>query len=195
MTEQERAPEAEADTPITQEKKTSLGAYLLVARYNRDKWVHLAKLDQDTAHHTAEDVFPEDDRHYLPQMLTRTAPGQDLLQGVQMLHTFHSDIFATLMERIAENDTAPEQRKKKEVTDITDEVFAIRGAPARTHEKDPGIGWFAVVEANSFASFVERLGGREGPLWRMYDMEVIPLNDDKTTQDIYDFMTPVSWRK
>jgi hypothetical protein len=65
-------------------------------------------------------------------------------------------------------------------------------ASSGTQEKDPGMGWIAVIDAASFQSFVQQMGGKEGPLWRMYDIEVIPLNNDRTTKDIYDFMTPVS---
>ncbi len=57
---------------------------------------------------------------------------------------------------------------------------------------DPGIGWVAMVEADRFPAFIERMGGMHGPLWQMYDIEVIPLNADRTTKDVYDFMTPVS---
>jgi hypothetical protein len=57
------------------------------------------------------------------------------------------------------------------------------------------MGWIAVVDYSSYEKFVEALGGKKGPLWRMYDIEVIPLNNDRTTQDVYDFMTPVSWAK
>jgi len=55
------------------------------------------------------------------------------------------------------------------------------------------IGWMAVVDASSYQSFVDQIGGEAGPLQRIYDIEVIPLNDDGTTNDIYQLMTPVSW--
>ncbi|HEX5688915.1 MAG TPA: hypothetical protein VFX76_02885 [Roseiflexaceae bacterium] len=194
MTEKQMTPEE----PVLQAKATALGGYLIIARYNRDKWNHLATIDQTEAHERAEIVFPEDDARDLPQNLTRATMRQyeaDPLRGVQMLRSFHTSAFASLIERLAENEKPPEDRPKKTPTQVVDTLFAMRKAPAGTNEKDPGIGWVAVVEATFLASFVEQLGGKDGPLWRMYDIDVIPLNDDKTTKDIYAFMTPVNWKK
>ena len=49
------------------------------------------------------------------------------------------------------------------------------------------------MDAGDFKAFVEKVGGKTHPLWRMYDIEVIPLNNDQTTWDIYKMMTPVHW--
>jgi hypothetical protein len=198
MTEQAQAspmPTEDGDL-LSEAKATTLGAYLIIARYNRDKWNYLAKMHQDEAHETAEVVFPEHDPLDLPQ--NKPASGtlhmdEEPLKGVRMLHSFHSNMFAMLIERLKDNETPP--TGTKEASEVVDDLFVIRKSPAGTHEKDPGIGWFAVVEAAYFPAFVNHLGTKEGPLWRMYDIEVIPLNDDKTTKDIYAFMTPVSWGK
>ena len=81
--------------------------------------------------------------------------------------------------------------------ELVDTIFTkFQAQPANapgTDEKDPGIGWIAVINADRFAPFMEHIGGKTGPLWRMYDMEVIPLNNDRTTEDVYELMTPTSW--
>jgi hypothetical protein len=179
-------------------KATALGGYLVIARYNRDRWNHLAGMDQLAAHKTAEKVFPEDDERELPQNLagmTVKHLENDPLKGVQMLRSFHTSLFSMLIDRLAENDLPPERKPKKTPTEVVDAMMVVPSSPADTHEEDPGIGWLAIVDSAYLPSFVAHLGGREGPLWRMYDIEVIPLNDDKTTKDIYAFMTPVNWNK
>jgi hypothetical protein len=75
-----------------------------------------------------------------------------------------------------------------------DDFEAAPSKIAGTDERDPGVGWIAVVDASRFPAFVEQLGGKGGPLWRLYDMEVFPLNNDQTTHDIYELMTPSNWR-
>jgi hypothetical protein len=99
------------------------------------------------------------------------------------------------MDRLTENEKPPQDKPKKTPSQVVDTLFVTRKAPAGTNEKDPGIGWIALVEAEQFMPFVERLGGKDGPLWHMYDIDIVPLNDDKSTKDIYAFMTPISWNK
>jgi len=170
---------AAANQPIP-DKRTTLGRYLLIARYNRQKWNNLSVSEQHKAHETAEELFPE-----APQQKNLPLAGE----GVLALQTFHSDLFGLLHDKIAGNTTPG-----KAPSDIANELFANWQPPA-ADIKDPGIGWLAILDAKQLDEFVKSMGGREGPLWRMYDIEIIPLNNDRSTQDIYDFMTPVSWKK
>ncbi len=184
---------------------TNLGAYLIIARYNRGKWKELRPDQQREAHERAEDLFPEDGNPMaqsmgvltpssmlpveegiaLPDMGTLPIPG---VPGVQMMRSFHSGIH----EKIPNN---LQDENKEEVLRVIFEDFGSGQiyAPGVTTDPDPGIGWVVVVEAARFDLFVEHMGGREGPLWYMYDITVIPLNADRTTKDVYEFMTPVHW--
>jgi hypothetical protein len=159
-------------------KQTTLKRYLLIARYNRQKWNSLSAAEQEEAHETAEVLFPE-------QPKQKSLPLAS--EGVPVLHSFHTGIFPLLHDKIASN---PSQSPSAIVNDI----FATWQPPA-AEIRDPGIGWLAMLDAEQLGAFVKHMGGREGPLWRMYDIEVIPLNDDRSTQDIYAFMTPISWNK
>lgn len=221
---------------------TTPGAYLIIARYNREKWNGLKKPapaaetrahevgadgnqnptpeapegptinEQQEAHEQAEKLFPENnfplpqltdkERRKVPPLVSTESTSPPDLKGVRMLHTFHTNMFARLHEKIpdidegdededaaastpAEDEPMPEQTRSQ----ILDEIFT---AP-NTGEKDPGIGWLAIVDAGDFKAFVENAGGKTHPLWRMYDIEVVPLNNDQTTWDIYKMMTPVHW--
>lgn len=227
------------------------GAFLIIARYNRDKWNNLTELQQETAHDTAEELFPEK-RHPLPQLrpaeraILQELPDKELRpfhpltleeqkakrlahrevvtfqalpteeedliafkpllieepdpfpKGVRLLHSFHTGAFAEIEEKII-GETLPAHVKVElfQTANVDEQkklVNLLLAAPG-TDTKDPGMGWIAVVDASSYEQFVEKLGGKKGPLWRMYDIEVIPLNNDRTTLDVYDFMTPVSWAK
>jgi hypothetical protein len=58
--------------------------------------------------------------------------------------------------------------------------------------QDPGIGWVAIVDE---AQCVNLLGTYwMKPFWQLFEVEVIPLNFDLSTQDIYIHMTPTNWR-
>jgi hypothetical protein len=185
---------------------TNLGAYLIIASYNRGKWKELGPDQQREAHRRAELLFPEygnpmaqsmgvltpssmlpveEKGIALPDIGTLPIPG---VLGVQMMRSFHSGIHTQIPNPL------PDDRKEEVLSTIFEE-FKNGGiyAPGVTADPDPGIGWVAVVEAAQFDAFVDHMGGREGPLWYMYDITVIPLNADRTTKDVYDFMTPVHW--
>jgi hypothetical protein len=210
---------------------TTSGAYLMLARYNRAKWHDLKKPaeaalavgtdvppaepqidEQDQAHAQAMILFPKDN-HPVPQLTPEEResllppydpekPPPDL-KGVRMLHSFHTNMFAWLHEKIPDIDEHGTNRLAEPPSEdggatppktpgqIVDEMMRASG----TEYDDPGIGWLAVVDKSDFPAFIERMGGKAGPLWRLYDIEIIPLNQDRTTWDIYKFMTPVSWNK
>ena len=134
--------------------------------------------------------------------------GLQKLRGVRLLHTFHTIIFNDLHAKLPhETDplkdlSKPDAARSAIVNQVLQDFRARAAAiPAPevlkapdTDDKDPGIGWMAVVEAGALPSFVEAMSSRSGPLWKIFNIEVIPLNTDRSTQDIYDFMTPVHWK-
>jgi hypothetical protein len=156
---------------------TTPGSYLVIARYgpaNWEKWKTTAPALQETARTAAMDLFPRT-KNPLPPA------------GMQMAHAFHTGAHAEVPDNIY--DKSPQEQ----IT-ILDGIFAKqRDEAPETMEKDPLVGWVAVIKAGEFQSFIDRMGGKDGPLWKMSDIEVIPLNADQTTQDIYDFMTLVHW--
>lgn len=158
-------------------RPTTLGWYLVIARYgaaNWAKWKNTSLNLRLEARQAAMDLFP----------LT----GDDLPPaGMQEAHAFHTGIFSEL---------PPDFQDKSEAEQISilDSIFTTqRDKAPNTNEKDPLVGWVALVAAKDFSSFIARMGGKTGPLWQMYTIEVIPLNADQNTLDIYDFMTLVHW--
>jgi hypothetical protein len=146
-------------------------AYLIIARYNLAKEMEVnAGGEHEAAREAAELLFPYE-----------YSQGLQSLAAVGTFHTFHSPFFDRLPNDFFDLPEPPQTR-------IVNSVIAELG-----HNK-LGIGWMAMIDANSFQSFViDKLGGPNGPLWRIFDIEVIALNDDRTTNDIYRLMTPRSW--
>jgi Dyp-type peroxidase family len=188
-------------------KETTLGWYLVIARYNREKWNSLSDDEQTNAREAAAKLFPYESAAVIRDLPNDKAkgpidglPATDPLKGVRLLHTFHTRAFVELGQilgtapRLATADvTTIKDKLEREVVEqrLVNELLAAPG----TTQKDPGMGWIAVVDHNHYAAFERRLDDEDGSLRRLYDIEVIPLNNDQTTEDIYDFMTPVSWKK
>src|SRR5258706_222766 len=105
-------------------------------------------------------------------------------EGAPLAHPFHTRINTQIPGDY--RSLSIDQREQK-----LDSIFSAFAAPPAEipgATRDPGVGWIVVVDAPQFASFVDRMGGQAGPLWRIYDIEVLPLNNDRTTEDIYDQM-------
>jgi hypothetical protein len=156
---------------------TTPGSYLVIARYGPANWAKWKNTPLDRkldARSHAMDLFPLEPDPLPPA-------------GMQVAHAFHTGIFTEIPNDFPEKPEAEQIR-------ILDSVFTTqRDKAPGTDEKDPSVGWVALIDAARFSSFVERMGGRAGPLWQMYDIEVIPLNNDQNTKDIYDFMTTIHW--
>jgi hypothetical protein len=71
-------------------------------------------------------------------------------------------------------------------SELVDTIFTeFQAQPAKapgTDEKDPGIGWIAVINADRFAPFMEQIGGKTGPLWRMYE-QCFPVSKTRRARD------------
>jgi hypothetical protein len=159
---------------------TTLKAYLIIARYNREKWKSLSAAERKQAEQAAEVLFPE-------KATPLSSP-----DGLGLAHTFHTGVHAQIPGnyRSMASDTR-EEILDTIFKDVAAQPAVVPGASAR----DPGVGWITLVDAAQFASFVELMGGQAGPLWRMYDIEILPLNNDRTTEDVYELMTPVHWNR
>lgn len=175
------APAAQAPAEPQKAETTSASAlrsYLVIARYNREKWKSLSASERKQAEAAAEELFPE---QATPLAST---------QGLQLARTLHTSIHT----KIPYNFRAlSDQQRDEMVETIFDDFNAQPASPPDADAHDPGVGWIAMIDRDRFAAFVEQMGGKHGPLWRMYDIEVIPLNDDRTTNDVYELMTPVHW--
>jgi hypothetical protein len=161
-------------------------AYLIVAFYNRRKWHSLDPSKLTEAEEAAEDLFPE-----------RSNRITDLVtQGVLIAQAFASDLFTKVPDY---------QNQSREVRDlIVDGIYA-------TQPLEVPVGWMAVVDEERFSSYLKRMrgNGKGRGLWPVFDIELIPLDEgwtdedvfsmvpplhnDQTTQQVYDFMTPTSW--
>jgi hypothetical protein len=161
-------------------------AYLLIAHYNHDKWKALRDKEPERAEEIAEALFPDGEE--------KEKPKQPLPypEEVLMVRSFHSSIFADLPSGF-------EEMPRKDKNDVLDGL--IEGGKT-------DIGWIAVVDEDHFLSFMGRMGGGTSPLWRMYDIDLhtldpgwdpeeicgrFKLNDDRMTDDIYIYMSPVHW--
>jgi hypothetical protein len=167
--------------------ESTAGAYLIVAKYNRSKWRSLNPDQKGEAHKTAGELFP-DDKNSIP--ITDLAA-----QGVQKAQTFASDIFTKMSGNYVNLTNA-----EKDL--FVDGIYATK--PPTTP-----VGWAVIVDAASFLTYIERMCAHNSALWKMFDIEVYPLNNgwtnsvisekahpvngDTTTQSIYDLMTPRNW--
>jgi hypothetical protein len=200
-------------------------AYLIVATYNRNKWRSASPEQLDAAEEAAEDLFPEE---------KKSRPLADLAQqGEFMPHTFDADLFGKVASSYDQLQTALQEALQKQIaaatenisTAVSEQIIAaviteiprdvrdliVDGIYA-TQPLETPVGWMVVVDASFFASYIERMGGQgnEKGLWPVFDIEILPLpegwteqdvlyrvphrlRNDQTTQDIYDFMTPTNW--
>jgi hypothetical protein len=155
-----------------------LRSYLVIARYNRQKWNALDAADRKEAEEAAEVLFPE-----------KSTPLADV-KDMPFVRTLYTSIHTRIPYEFR---SMPDDKQNELVENIFTEFQAQPTKAPGTDEQDPGIGWVAVINADRFAQFMEHVGGKTGPLWRMYNMEVIPLNNDRTTEDVYELMTPTNW--
>jgi hypothetical protein len=174
---------------------TVVKAYLIAAYYDHVKWKGLNDEEGIQAEEEAERLFPDEEPKSLPQLNPRESDLLPHLKGVHMVRTFRSDIFAKLPNQYL---TMPRKGK--------DEILDTILGP---HATKTDIGWMAIVDTEHFSSFMKQICGETCLLWRMYDIEVLPLsdgwtmadisskvpalNDDRTTEDIYNNMTLRSW--
>lgn len=191
MEEQATTPEAATSFMAP----TAPGTYLIIARYDHKRWKMLNVTERQKAHKLAVTFFPYEAAGVRPL-------GSFAREGAPLLRTFYSAFHNKIPANYRTG--AMEQRTKAEWEVRDRAVGKILASLPRTISDpatsesgmevgDPGVGWIAVVNAGSLLAFVEQIGGEDGPLWNMYDIEIIPLNDDQNTQDIYQLMTPVHW--
>lgn len=149
-------------------------SWLFIARYNHNAWKDLSVEEEDAARAAARTLFP-----YGVSEQALTSP----------VHFTFVDTFQTaVFSRLPSNYTT---LTKAERTQVMDEIFATLPTG------DKRIGWVAIVPDNQVASLKMYLGdeqtGTDEPLKRMYIIESIPLNDNQTTAEIYEYMTPSHW--
>jgi hypothetical protein len=115
--------------------------------------------------------------------------------GVLFLHTFHSNIHTKVAQRTANMSTTEWSQKGKAILEDIFEEFEGSGinAPGTT-VKDQGVGWVALVHPASLEDLVQKMSGDGISFWDIYDIKIIPLNNDQTTDDIYKYMTPSNWK-
>jgi hypothetical protein len=148
----------------------TVAAYAIIARYNSAKESNVnSSGGHAAAREAAEQLFPYEN-----------SQGLQSFSAVRTIHTFHSDFFNQLPDNFY--SLSPNQQ-----IEVANSVIAKLGAD------NLKIGWLAIVNASSYDAFVAKMGGTSGPLWSIFDIDVIPLNDDATTNDIYQLMTPVNW--
>lgn len=163
------------------------GAYLIVAFYNRNKWNALKPEQKHAAHEAAEVLFPEN---------TTPVTGPQGKGGTaRIAQSFASDLFPKLSPRY-------KALEKAEMDLFVDGIYA-------TAEPNPRVGWMEIIAADALAGYLELLCTNGSALWKMYDIEIHPLRaawdlsdlqgilpalkGDKTTQNVYDDMTPRNW--
>ena len=171
MEEQATTPEAVAPFMAP----TAPGAYLIIAHYDRNKWLTLSSEERKQAEKQAEAMFSEEAKSF------------PLREGLIRAYTFYTGIHAAIPNYMVK--LSEDQREK-----ILNPIFAEpRDKAPGTEVKDPGVGFIALVDANQLSSFAELLDNTYSPIGKMYRTQVIPLNDDQNTEDIYQLMTPVHW--
>lgn len=166
-------------------------AYLVIARYNRAKWRQLDTYEyneREEAEGVANALFPEDPNSKNLEDLKE--------QGILLARTFDSELFEEIETELYQSMSAEQK------------VLYLNGIYASRTLNVP-VGWMVVVDANAFFSFMEWLNSEDGVFWRVFDIEISPLNtgwdelsiagrvpllrNDTTTNDFYMFMTPRNW--
>lgn len=166
---------------------TSVDSYLLIARYNRNKYNALGEERQDEAHAAAEKLFPEHEP--VPTLAAKQAEGWLFARS---FHTrLHDEVKAAISSRVNQERFADEvvEEVMQGNSRVTLGATMLDGATP-----DPGIGWILVVKADKYDALKGQFGVTNA-LWEMYDIEVIPLFADLNTKDIYNLMTPINWSK
>jgi hypothetical protein len=180
---------AEAAAPIDPAtlRITQAEAYLIIARYDRERYNALGKARQHEAHEAAEHLFPE----YGASVPLESKRGE----GWLFARSFHSGVHAKVRAELGNPVNAGrDQGAVVEEVVQADIAQAVRPDAPGTSVPDPGIGWVLVMSRDQYHALRRQFGASDA-LWVMYKIDVIPLYGDTTTQDIYDFMTPVSWSK
>jgi hypothetical protein len=189
-----QAPSAEQTAPAP---TTPVNAYLIAAYYDHAKWKGLNDQEGKLAEEQAERLFPDEQPKSLPQLNPPDGDRLPQLTGVSMVRTFRSAVF----------DKLPQQYLTMSRQDKNAVLDTFLGPQATKTD----IGWMAVVDTDHFSSFLKQVCGETCLFWRMYDIEVLPLhagwtmadvstkvpplNDDRTTEDIYKNMTVRSWNQ
>jgi hypothetical protein len=149
----------------------TIGAHIIIARYNYASEQEVNRRGgHETARNAALTLFP----------FAEASKSLSQVEGAQTVHTFKAPFF----DRLPDNFFS---------LPLDDQDRIARSVIAELGEKNLGIGWVAVIDHNSYESFIKQMGGRNGPLWAIFDIDEIVLNDDQTTNDIYLLMTPRSW--
>jgi hypothetical protein len=177
-------------------KVTTLDYYLVIARYNRATWNHLGTIPWGTAGGTLQDAAHEKAEEAIPE--APHAHPLSFINGVVDAWSFDTPLHSSLREVFIQYARAAgvPPGEPVEISDAQSAVLVEEQLQGRANNPtDPGIGWVALVRGNRLNDFFLHLGGRYGPLVQMYDLEIIPLNNDQNTDDLYQFMTPVNWRK
>jgi hypothetical protein len=191
------AAQAPAAEQVALALATPVNAYLIAAYYDHAKWKGLNDAEGKLAEEQAERLFPDEQPKSLPQLNPPDGDRLPQLKGVSMVRTFRSAVFDKLPEQYLTMS-----RKEKNVV-----LDTFLGPQATKTD----IGWMAVVDTNHFSSFLKQVCGETCLFWRMYDIEVLPLyegwtmadvskklpplNDDRTTEDIYKNMTVRNWNQ
>lgn len=139
---------------------------------------------------------------YFPYGAEARSVSRLMVKGVLFLHTFftgfHNQVTAEYRAGEMEQRTQEEWEQRDNfveglLANLPRNITSSEATAAGLTIADPCPGWIAAVYAETFAAFVAELGGASGPLWNMYDIEVIPLNDDPSTNEVYQLITPVHW--
>lgn len=195
---------------------TTLNAYLIIAHYNHEKWTSLSLAEREEAERAAENLFPErriqallggyqgHEVAYEKDSRYANAPEEHPLPyppGVRMVQTFYSSFHSRVPASFEQKSAKMGQREWDErdalvlqmLEELPPKITDASTSEVGLELDEPRVGWMAIIDAEAFPLFVVAMGGKTGPLCRMYDLQLIPLNDDRTTADIYSFMTPVHW--
>jgi hypothetical protein len=170
---------------------TTPRAYLIVAVYNLANYRSLDAAQHQQARTVALKLFPAAAYGGASSPVATLAA-----KGVLKASSFASDLFSRLP---GDYDMAS----------ATDQRAAIEAAYALGPLQTP-IGWMAVVQEDRFLEYAAAMGSEGTAFVRMYDIDVRSLaagwtphevaqrtpalRNDKSTDDIYWFMTPTNWR-
>jgi hypothetical protein len=153
--------------------------YLIVAKYNYEKWKTLVYGEYGEvfcAENAAERLFPETET----PLFSEDKPPKPFRPGVRFVDTFESDIFPRLEEiRLGQIHQGAQEKDltPQEKIEILDPLVA-------EHPPTPPVGWLAILDHSEMGRFFEDMSSFGGHLWEMYDIEISPIDDNWSKEDL-----------
>jgi len=176
------------------EEGTSMSnQYLVLARYTINswkRWMSFTDKQREDARDLALQFFPLEDPKPIVDGQPVDIPG---VGSVRFLHTFRTALLERIME-IKAKYPYPDGYGKEDYanSERTAAIAKLYDNPPEQNTHDPGIGWVIIADEIECARLLGAYWMK--PFWELFEIEVIPLNSDASSEEFYINMTPTNWK-